>query len=159
MASVFKRTRDKGDRLASWCFAYVDADGVRRTEKGCPDKAATEAIARKAESEAELRRRGIIDPKADRYAAHADRPLSEHVDAWRATMIHQGDTTKHADQTASRVRRFIAVMFGAKPNDIDGKRITRSQQAQARETVGRLVAKTRLSDIATERVQAALATF
>ena len=81
MASVFKRTRDKGNRLASWYFAYVDADGVRRTEKGCPDKAATEAMARKAESEADLRRRGIIDAKADKYASHAARPLSEHLDA------------------------------------------------------------------------------
>ena len=50
-------------------------------------------------------------------------------------------------------------MFGARPDDIDGKTMTRPQQAQARETIGRLVAKARLSDIATERVQAALATF
>lgn len=159
MASVFKRTRDKGNRLASWYFAYVDADGVRRTEKGCPDKAATEAMARKAESEAELRRRGIIDAKADQYASHAARPLSEHVDAWRETMIHQGDTPKHADMTAGRVRRLIAVMFGAKPGDIDGKRMTRPQQALARATIGQLVSKARLSDITTDRVQAALATF
>ena len=159
MASVFKRTRDKGNRLASWYIAYVDADGVRRTVKGCPDKAATEAMARKLESEADLRRRGIIDAKADQYAAHAARPLSEHVDAWRDTMIHQDDTPKHADMTAGRVRRLIAVIFGAKPNEIDGKRMTRPQQAQAREMIGRLVAKARLSDLATERVQAALATF
>ncbi len=159
MASVFKRTRDKGNRLASWYFAYVDADGVRRTEKGCPDKAATEAMARKAESEAELRRRGIIDAKADQYAAHAARPLSEHIDAWRESMIHQDDTPKHADQTAGRVRRLIAVLFGARPNDIDGKRMTRPQQAQAREAVSRLVVKARLSDITPDRVQAALATF
>ena len=82
MASVFKRARDKGNRLASWYVAYVDADGVRRTEKGCPDKAATEALARKLESEVELRRGGIIDAKAEPYAAHAARPLSEHLADW-----------------------------------------------------------------------------
>jgi hypothetical protein len=74
-------------------------------------------------------------------------------------MIHQGDTPKHADMTAGRVRRLIAVMFGAKPGDIDGKRMTRLQQAQARATVGQFVSKARLSDITTDRFQAALAMF
>jgi len=74
-------------------------------------------------------------------------------------MIHQDDTPKHADLSADRVRRLIAVMFGARPDDIDGKTMSRARQAQARESVGRLVAKARLSDIASERVQAALATF
>ena len=159
MASVFKRARDKGNRLASWYVAYVDADGVRRTVKGCPDKAATEAMARKLESEAELRRRGIIDAKADQYAAHAARPLSEHLDAWRETLLNEGTTPKHADQTADRVRRLIAVMFGARPDDIDGKTMSRARQEEARETIGRLLAKARLADLGTERVQAALATF
>ena len=132
---------------------------MRRTVKGCPDKAATEAMARKLESEAELRRRGIIDAKADQYAAHAARPLSEHLDAWRETLLNEGATPKHADQTADRVRRLIAVMFGARPDDIDGKTMSRARQEEARETIGRLVGKARLSDLGTERVQAALATF
>jgi hypothetical protein len=94
MASVFKKSRDKGNKLASWYFAYRDASGVRRTVKGCPDKAATERLARKFQSEAELRRRGDIDPKSDVLAAHAGRPLSEHLDAWRDTMLNRGHTPK-----------------------------------------------------------------
>ena len=74
MASVFKRTRDRQRKGASWYIAYADENGIRRTVKGCPDKAATEAMARKLESEAELRRRGVIDPKADAYATHEARP-------------------------------------------------------------------------------------
>jgi integrase len=159
VASVFKKKRDRGNRMSSWYYAYVDADGVRRTEKGCPDRAATEAMARKAESEAELRRRGVIDAKMDALAAHQARPLSEQVDAWRDALLHEGNTPKHADQTADRVRRLIAVMFGARPDDIDGKTMKRAQQEKARENISRLVARARLSDLATERVQAALATF
>jgi integrase len=107
MASVFKRTRDRGNRLASWYFAYVDADGVRRTEKGCPDKAATEAMARKAESEAELRRRGIIDAKADGWLAHDARPLADHVRDWHAYLLAKESTGQHADLSRNRVARVI----------------------------------------------------
>lgn len=63
MASVFKRKRDRLRKNSSWFIAYSDENNVRRTVKGCPDKAATEAVARTLESEAELRRRGVIDPK------------------------------------------------------------------------------------------------
>ena len=53
---------------SSWYVAFVDEHGVRRTVKGCPDKAVTEALARRLESEAELRRRGVIVPRTDAYA-------------------------------------------------------------------------------------------
>ncbi len=58
MASVFKKARDRKRSGASWFIAYNDEHGVRRMVKGCPDKSATEALARKLETEAELRRRG-----------------------------------------------------------------------------------------------------
>ena len=51
MASVFKKTRDRKRPGACWYIAYTDRWGKRRTLKGCPDKAATEAVARKIESE------------------------------------------------------------------------------------------------------------
>ena len=53
MASVFKKSRDRKRPGASWYIAYVDERGIRRMIKGCPDKAATEAIARKLETEAD----------------------------------------------------------------------------------------------------------
>jgi hypothetical protein len=37
VASVFKRKRDKGNRLASWYVAYTDENGEQRTQRGCPD--------------------------------------------------------------------------------------------------------------------------
>ena len=56
MSSVYKKARDRKRPGASWYIAYADENGVRRTVKGCPDKTATEAMARKLESEADLRR-------------------------------------------------------------------------------------------------------
>ncbi len=63
MASVFKKKRDRSRKNACWFIAYQDENGVRRTVKGCTDKAATQRVAAKLETEAELRRRGIIDPQ------------------------------------------------------------------------------------------------
>jgi integrase len=57
------------------------------------------------------------------------------------------------------VRRLVAVILGARPDDIDGKRMSRRQQAQARATIDRHMAKARLSDLSAVKVQAALAIF
>ena len=66
MASVYKK--DKKKKGSPWYIAYVDENGKRNVVRGCPDRSATEQIARKLESEVELRRRGIVDPKADRHS-------------------------------------------------------------------------------------------
>ncbi len=152
MASLRKRGR-------VWYYRYVDADGVKRSRKGCTDRRATEELARAADAEAAKIRAGLVDVKDLARRDHQARPLSEHLTAWRDAMLNQGHTPKHSDQSADRVRRLIAVMFGARPDDIDGKTMSRPRQEQARATIDRLVAKAKLSDIATERVQAALATF
>src|SRR4051812_25417447 len=96
MASVFKKTRDRQRKGSSWYIAYVDERGRRRTLKGCPDKAATEAVARKLESEAALRRRGVIDLKADAYVNHGARPLADHLEDWYRDMQAKGKTPQHA---------------------------------------------------------------
>ena len=142
-----------------WYFRFVDADGTPKTRKGCTDRRATEELARDAESLAAKIRAGLMDTKDIARRDHQARPLPEHLDAWRETLLHEGNTPKHADQTADRVRRLIAVMFGANPDDIDGKTMSRAKQEEARGIIGRLVAKARLSDLGAERVQAALATI
>src|SRR2546423_14691334 len=102
MASVFKKTRDRQRKGASWYIAYADERGRRRMVKGCPDKAATEALARKLESEADLRRRGVIDLRADAYADHEARPLADHLTDFHAYLIGQGGAAKHAALTRNR---------------------------------------------------------
>ncbi len=152
MASLRKRGR-------IWYFRYTDADGVKRSRKGCTDRRVTEELARAAEAEAAKIRAGLVDAKDLARRDHQARPLSEHVTAWREAMLNQGHTPKHAHQSADRLRRLVAVMSGARPDDIDGKTMSRSRQKQARDTIDRLLAKAKLLDISTERVQSAIATF
>ncbi|MCK4850604.1 MAG: hypothetical protein KAT11_04590, partial [Phycisphaerae bacterium] len=68
MASIYKRGGKK-NRKGPYYVQYFDENGRRRTVKGCTDREATEALARKLEADAMLRRKGVIDPKADRYSA------------------------------------------------------------------------------------------
>src|SRR6516162_7590053 len=128
MASVFKKTRDRTNKLASWFISYRDENGKRRMAKGCPDKAATEAMARKLESEAALRRRGVIDPKADTYAAHEARPLAEHLADWRAFLLGKGRSQRHADEGHARV---VKLMTLAKADRLSDLVLTRLQAALA----------------------------
>ena len=103
---------------ACWFITYTDHEGVRRTEKGCPDKAATEALARKLESDAELRRRGVIDPKADAYRVHESRPLAEHLADWKAFQLGKGVTRRHADEGYARVVKLVALAKAERLSDL-----------------------------------------
>jgi len=126
MASVFKRKRDRQRKGASWYVAYVDENGVRKSIKGCADKAATEAMARKLESEAELRRRGIIDVKTDGYAVHEGAPLADHLEAWRVYMLGKGASQRHANEGHARVVKLMSLAKATRLSDLT---LTRMQTA------------------------------
>ncbi len=118
MSSIFKRKRDRQRKGSSWYVAYVDATGVRRTVRGCPDRTATEAMARTLESEAELRRRGVIDPRTDAYATHEARPLADHVADFRRSLEAKGGTRKHALVTAHRAERVLTLAKARRISDL-----------------------------------------
>ncbi|MFM7318334.1 MAG: hypothetical protein ACKO5E_15430 [bacterium] len=69
MASIFKKSRDKGKKNRPWWIEYVDADGKRAYAKGFTDKGLTEQLAAKLETEVMLRQRGMIDPEQERLLA------------------------------------------------------------------------------------------
>ncbi len=144
MASIRQRGR-------SYYFRFTDGDGVKRELRSCADLRETERMAALAEMEAAKIRAGIFDSKDLARRDHQARSLSERLTAWRDAMLDQRHTEKHTSQSTERVRRLIAVMFGAQPDDIDGKTMKRSQQKRARATIDRLVTKGRLSDITTDR--------
>lgn len=118
MASVYKKSRDKKRPGASWYIAYTDEHGKRINVKGCPDKSATETMARKIESEADLRRRGIIDPRSDAYATHEARPLAGHLADWHAFLIGKGSTETHANLSRNRVARLIELARAKRISDL-----------------------------------------
>jgi len=110
-------------RIKSRTTPYVDERGCRRMLKGCQDKTATEALARKLESEAELRRRGIVDPCTDAYAAHDARTLVDHLADSHAFLSGKGSTPQHASLTRNRVARLIKLSSARTVSQLTPSRI------------------------------------
>ena len=136
MASVFKRKRDRKRPGSSWYVAYTDEAGRRRTVKGCPDKQATEAMARKLESDAQLRRRGVIDPRTDAYAAHEARPLAAHLADFRAALVAKGGGPKHASMTHNRATKVLERAGVARVSELAASRILDGLAALRAEGLG-----------------------
>ncbi|WZP00725.1 hypothetical protein EP7_002375 [Isosphaeraceae bacterium EP7] len=111
MASLRKRGR-------VWYFRYVDADGVKQERKGCPDKRATEEMARAAESHTAMARAGLIDPKEEAYRRHDARPLAEHLEDWQAAMLSKGRTAAHARLSHARVSVVVELAGAARLSGI-----------------------------------------
>lgn len=102
MASLRKRGR-------VWYFRYSDADGVKREEKGCTDKRATEELARQKEIEVAKIKAGLVDPKAIRIAEANRQPIETHVDAFLASLVQAGRKAKHIANTRTAVKRILTL--------------------------------------------------
>ena len=105
MASIFKR--DKKKRNSPYLIQYTDHEGKRRTETGFTDRALTEQLAAKFETEAELRRRGLIDPAQEELAKNRSTSITDHLAAFEKSLGSKDNTGKHVKLTMSRVRRII----------------------------------------------------
>ncbi|RIK76984.1 MAG: hypothetical protein DCC67_13170, partial [Planctomycetota bacterium] len=62
MASIYKKTRDKGRKGTCWYIGYIDHRGKRRTRRGFADRAATEQLAGQIAEEVRLVRAGLKAP-------------------------------------------------------------------------------------------------
>ena len=124
MASVFKRggKRAKGYYYATW----KDHTGKRRTKcTKTTDKATAERIARKFETEAALRREGVIDPALDAISKESQRTIESHLADYESKLRAKGGTGKHIYHTA-RVIRCISEFAGfAIATDISGDSVNR----------------------------------
>jgi integrase len=121
VASIFKK--DKHRKNSPWYIDYFDEHGQRQRVKGCPDRTVTEQIARKLESDVELRRRGIIDPRADRRAAAERKPLVDHLADFHGALLAKGNTAKHADLHVSRALRVAALAGIDRLSDLSPSRV------------------------------------
>ncbi len=83
MASLRKRGRN-------WYFKFIGGDGRPLERKGCPDRRATEEMARAAETEAARDRAGLADP----FGPHRKRPIEGHVADYLRYLGSKGDTEK-----------------------------------------------------------------
>lgn len=127
MASIFKQqytAKDKSGRTVRkqsqfWYIDYKDADGIRQRVKGFKDKAATVQLAAQLEREAEQAQVGIVD----RYKAHRKKPLSAHLDDYKATLLNKGTTEKHACLVYTRAKAIIDACGFAFIGDISASKI------------------------------------
>ena len=113
----------------NWFFRYIDADGVQRERKGCPDRRVTEELARSAESESAKIRSGVIDPKALGYGVHEARPLSEHLADWHAFLIGKGSTEPYANLSRNRVARLIELAHAGRISELAPSRVQAALKA------------------------------
>src|SRR5260221_13795435 len=103
MATVFKRK--KNDPLAPWIVQYFDHSGRRREHSTRTSRhEVAERIAAKIEADAALRRDGVVDAKAERYALESRRPISEHLDGFSASIQSRARSPTHLADTAGRAR-------------------------------------------------------
>ena len=152
MASFRKRGRN-------WYYRYVNADGEKLEEKGCPDRRATEEIARGKESDVARIRAGL-DPKELDYRSHVALPLSDHVAAWKASVEAKGATEKHVELFTKRAKRVIALLKGAELAEIDPPNNAKhADLPKFEKALTERVKTAKLADLTKDRVQKALATL
>lgn len=121
MATLYKKKRDQGKKGACWYFDFTDENGKRRSRKGFTDKGLTAQAAAKAENEVMLRKRGLIDPAAERIVERKRRPLAEHLTAYEKTLSKT--TPKHIKQTVNRIRRMIVGCAFVTAGQIDAEKL------------------------------------
>jgi integrase len=98
----------KRDGRGPWIARWWNHTGERRERSTrTTDRAAAERILAKLINDSALRREGVVDARADRFAEADRRPLSEHVDEWIATLTAAGVTDKQTALLRSRVTSIL----------------------------------------------------
>lgn len=121
MASVFKKTRDKGKRRPSWYISYTNEDGHRKVVKGFTDKALTEQLAAQLENEVLLCKRGLIDPQQKKHADQRKLPIEQHLSAFEKSI--GAATPKHVKLTMSRLRAIISEVEATSVGDLSPEKV------------------------------------
>jgi integrase len=121
------------------------------------DETAAETLAREIGSRVALRWSGVVEPRPDPFEAHGVRPLSEHLAAWKESLEADGAGSKHVELFTLRARRVVALLMGARLNEIEPARnATRPAIALAAATLSRSVEPAKLCHLVPEAVKKAL---
>jgi integrase len=119
MASIFKRNKKKKNE--PWWIQYTDHLGKRKTAKGFTDKGLTEELAAKLETEARLRKTGLIDAEQEKVNETKLAPIAEHLAAFEASHGHH--CPKHVKLLMWRVRRMVTGCSFLKLADLNVERL------------------------------------
>ena len=136
MASIFKRGGSK-NRAAGYYVSWYERPGVRKTKYAGKDKSAAEALGRKLDTDAMLRREGVFDERDDRWAAADARPVVEHVDEFVAALRAAGRTEIHV----THVKKHMDCIVEA----ISAKRLSHLTPSAVQRAIGDLVKHDKLA--------------
>ena len=113
MATKRQRSRGNGSLYkrngrGNWIARWFDHNAKRRERStGTTDRATADRILAKHISDAQLRRDGVIDTRADQYAAANAKPLADHVQDWIDALTAKGITRKQVATLRVRVEGLI----------------------------------------------------
>lgn len=103
MGSLYKR---EGSPV--WQAAYTDHRGKRlQKSTGTKSKKLAGEIMANWETEANKRKRGLIDPAAERLQVQFLRPISEHLDEWINSLESKGDNAKYTERCRAHVQTVL----------------------------------------------------
>jgi hypothetical protein len=117
-SSIYRRRKN-----GPYFITYQLRPGQRKTVKGCKDRAATEALARKFEADAMLRREGVIDTRAEKLSHSESLPLEKHLETFEAAMRGKGGTVEHVSRTLAYIRDFIDLCQFKNLADLDAAKV------------------------------------
>lgn len=121
MASVYKRTQDKGNRRSCWYIGYIDHLGKRRTVKGFSDKSASERRAADLEEEARQIRTGL---KPAPLAAGRE-SVADMVQSFREYLVNRDVGQKQIGEVTKRISRIVEACGWEIPSQIDASEVER----------------------------------
>jgi integrase len=102
MASIFKRRKVKNE---PYTIQYLDHLGKRRTAQGFTDKGLTEQLAAKLETEARMRKTGLIDVELEKVAEKRTSNIEEHLKAFEENI--SDNDPKYVSGVMNRLRRIV----------------------------------------------------
>ena len=102
MASIYKRMKRKNE---PYRIQYLDHRNKRRTATGFTDKGLTEELAAKLETEARLRRNGMVDAGLDRITVQRLLPISDQLAEFKENL--SDNSPQYVRLTMGQVRRTV----------------------------------------------------
>ena len=69
-------------------------------------------------AEQALRRSGIIDTKADRYAEMNRKPLAAHIEDWKQSLVAKGNTKDHVSLVRARAETLVTMVKAERISDL-----------------------------------------
>jgi hypothetical protein len=106
---------------------YFDENGRRRKESvRCADADTARQIAAEREKAVLLRKRGIIDPTQERFAAEGRRTLTEHLEDFRHFLTDKGNSVDHVSDTMRYVDRIVEMCGAQLAADLTGPAVMKA---------------------------------